>query len=65
MCGCKKPLQVFVPRGWDYKEITVHCGDTSPEGSPFLCDRCAYVHRDRDWRREAIEAGEAWGPEDY
>ena len=63
MCG--KEMQVSVPKGWSYKEITVRCGNTSPEGSPWLCDKCAKIHAGRDWRREAAENGEAWGPEDY
>jgi hypothetical protein len=65
MAGCGKKLQVFVPRGWDYREITVKCGNTSPHGSPYLCDKCEEIHAGRDWRREAIEAGEAWDENDY
>lgn len=65
MAGCNKPMQVYVPRGYDYKEITVHCGNTSPYGDPWLCPSCERKYAGRDWRREAIEAGENWGPEDY
>jgi hypothetical protein len=60
MCGCNKPMQVYVPKGWDYREITVQCGNTSPSGYPYLCDECEVRNAGRDWRREAIEAGETW-----
>jgi hypothetical protein len=63
MCG--KTFPTYIPRGYDYREITVTCGSTSPDGSPWLCDRCEREHVGRDWRREAIEAGETWGDEDY
>lgn len=63
MCG--KEMQVFVASGYSSKEITVRCGNTSPYGSPWLCENCEKVHGDRDWRREAMEAGEAWDEDDY
>lgn len=63
MCG--KKIQVYVPTKYDYKEITVSCGSTSPHGTPWLCDDCAKLHAGRDWRREAEMNGETWGPEDY
>lgn len=65
MAGCNVEMQVWVPKGWDYKEITVNCGNTSPHGSPWLCEKCAEKHAGTDWRREAIEAGETWDEEDY
>ena len=65
MCGCGKPISVCVQKGWSYKEITVKCGSTSPSGYPDLCPKCERLNAGRDWRREAAEAGEAWGEEDY
>lgn len=58
MCG--KPITVYVPSGWDMKAINVRCGNTSPHGSPWLCDECARKHEGRNWRREAEDAGERW-----
>jgi len=58
MCG--KKMQVFVPSGLDVKEITVRCGNTSPSGAPWLCSECEQTHGHRNWRREALEAGEQW-----
>lgn len=65
MCGCNEPMKVYVPRGYDYKEITARCGNTSPSGFPWLCERCEKANAGRDWRREAIEAGEVWDEEGY
>lgn len=65
MAGCRKPMKKFVERGFRYLEVTVRCGQTSPSGEPWLCEACAKANRGRDWRREAEQAGETWGPEDY
>ena len=64
MAGCNKEMQEYVPKGYHYVEITVRCGNTSPSGYPWLCEDCARKNAGRDWRREAIEAGEQWD-EDY
>lgn len=63
MAGCGKEMSAFVPRGFDYKEIKVRCGNTSPDGNPFLCPSCEEEYKDVDWRRLAEEAGEQW--DDY
>lgn len=55
-CGIR--FEVYVPKGYDYKAIMVKCGSTSPTGYPWLCEKCEKLHEGRDWRREAIEAGE-------
>jgi hypothetical protein len=60
MCGCNKKMNVFVPRGFGWREITVTCGSTSPSGEPWLCIDCEKANAGRDWRREAEEAGETW-----
>ena len=61
MCG--KEMQVFIEKGYSHKEITVRCGNTSPTGYPYLCQSCEKVNAHRDWRREAIEAGENFDEE--
>ena len=63
MCG--KNIQVWVPSGWDYKEITVRCGNTSPTGDPWLCEDCEKKHSGRNWRAEAEYAGETWDEENW
>lgn len=65
MAGCSTPLNVFIPRGFDYKEIKVKCGNTSPNGEPWLCQDCERIYADTDWRRLAAENGEAWDENDY
>lgn len=57
MCG--KEISVYVGINYD-REIKVKCGNTSPYGTPWLCDECEAKHEGRDWRREAEEAGEQW-----
>lgn len=65
MSFCGKKMEVDVPRGYSYRTITVRCGNTSPHGDPWQCEKCEKINAGRDWRREAAEAGEAWGPDDY
>lgn len=55
---CHKKMTAWVPSGWDYKEITVRCGNTRPDGFPYLCEECERKHANTDWRREAEENGE-------
>lgn len=64
MAGCGVIMEVYVERGFDYKPINVNCGNTSPNGNPWLCDDCEKKEGDRDWRREALMNGEQWD-EDY
>lgn len=61
MCGDK--IKVYVPTEFDVKEITVKCGNTSPSGIPWLCEECTVIHKDRNWRKEAEDAGETWEEE--
>ncbi len=63
--GCGAEMKVNVQCGWSYREITVKCGNTSPTGFPYQCYRCGELNAGRQWRREAAEAGETWGEEDY
>ena len=63
--SCRQKMKVHVAKGYGYREITVKCGNTSPYGTPYLCEKCERIHADRDWRKEAQEAGETWSEEDY
>ena len=40
MPGCNQPMQVWVPKGYSYKEITTRCGSTSISGGVNLCETC-------------------------
>ena len=63
MPGCGVLLTEYVERGFHVKEIKVKCGDTSPTGYPWQCEKCAEINKDRDWRREAMENGENFDDE--
>lgn len=57
---CNKKMTTWVPKGYDYKEVTVRCGNTRPDGDPYLCDACKELHRDTNWRAEAEANGERY-----
>ena len=63
--GCGKEIEVTVPTRYSCKLIKVKCGSTSPDGTPWQCEDCEEKNYGRDWRREAVEAGETWGEDDY
>lgn len=64
MAGCGARIEVYVERGFNYKAINVNCGNTSPDGTHWLCDDCERKEGHRDWRQEAEAAGERWEPLD-
>ena len=58
-CGCN--MIVVVPKGeYDYKEVTVKCGNTMPTGDPYLCDTCVVADQHINWRERAAEFGETY-----
>lgn len=61
---CGNPMKVWLPKGYDYKEYTVKCGQTSLTGDPYLCEKCQETDKDIDWRERAREAGERYD-DDY
>lgn len=58
--GCGKKFSTWVPRGYDYKEIKVECGSTSPSGDPYQCDDCYDKHEHVNFREDAREWGEEY-----
>lgn len=60
MCG--KEIDAYVGK-WAERKITVKCGNTRPDGYPWLCNDCENKHAGRDWRREAEENGENFDSE--
>ena len=64
MAGCGKEIEVSVATRYSAKLITVKCGSTSPDASPWLCEECEKRHAGVDWRREAILNGENYD-DDY
>lgn len=39
--GCDATVTLYVPRGYDYREIERPCGSTGPDGNVVQCERCA------------------------
>jgi hypothetical protein len=56
--GCGDKIVVAVPRGYDYREITVECGSTSIYGTPWQCEKCEKKFSRVNYRREAALDGE-------
>jgi len=55
---CNNQVTFYIPRGYDYREVNVKCGNTAPDGSRALCDDCPkdkYESHDKN-----VEAGNAW-----
>ena len=38
---CENKVSYNVPKGYDYKEVFVKCGNTDPYGNRAICDECA------------------------
>lgn len=57
--GCGKRIVGFYSK-YDGREIYVECGSTSPSGYPYQCEKCERRHAGTDYRRDTIEAGEAF-----
>lgn len=64
MPGCGKQTTQVVPTRFSSKIVKASCGQTGIYGDPVFCDECAPKYADRNWRREAEEAGERYD-EDY
>lgn len=65
MAGCGVVMEVSIPSGYTYKTVKVKCGNTSPNGNPWLCEACEEKYAGVDWYKQAKLAGETWGEDDY
>ncbi len=65
MAGCNVEIKEYIDYSGRFKEITVNCGNTSPHGNPWLCPKCEEINKGRNWRQEALDAGEYWDENDY
>lgn len=63
--GCGKMIDVVIPTKYSAKILQMPCGSTGIYGAPNLCEPCERRNAGRNWRQEAIEAGEAWDEDDY
>ena len=37
---CDNRVDQIVPKGWDYKTVSMKCGNTSIHGRTLLCESC-------------------------
>jgi hypothetical protein len=63
MAGCGKTVDYTVPTRYSSKIVAYQCGATGIGGYPVFCPECEKKYAGRDWRREAIEAGENFDEE--
>lgn len=53
----------YIPRGYDYREVSTKCGNTKTDGSRAICDSCRNDKRRMaqiDRQEANIEADNAW-----
>ena len=61
--GCNNKVSFHVPSGYDYREVFVKCGNTSPRGGRAVCSQCASSPRkvlDIANHEENVAADNAW-----
>jgi len=56
---CTKKISYFVPKGYDYKEVFVKCGNTNPFGGQALCNKCIDDPAIKQ-QQENADADNAW-----
>ena len=52
--SCENKVSFYVPRGYDYREVQVKCGNTDPYGDRTICESC----RNNSNKMRAIERQE-------
>lgn len=61
--ACNNMTTQIVPKGWDYVERPIKCGNTRIDGSRAICDQCANDSRkmaEIERQERNIEADNAW-----
>ncbi len=56
---CNEKVSYFVPKGYDYKEVFVKCGNTNPFGGQALCNKCIDDPAIKQ-QQENADADNAW-----
>ena len=56
--GCRKTIEVFVPRGMSGKMIKYRCGNTGIDGYPVLCEDCEKTFSSQAYRENCEANGE-------
>ena len=60
---CENKVSYHVPKGYDYKEEFVKCGNTDPDGNRAICEECAsnpVIMRGIRQHEENVAADNAW-----
>ena len=60
---CENKVSYHVPKGYDYKEVFVKCGNTDPDGNRAICEECAsnpVIMRGIRQHEENVAADNAW-----
>ena len=60
---CDNKVSYYVPRGYDYKETFVKCGNTDPQGSRAICETCEanmIIREAIERHEENMAADNAW-----
>jgi len=63
MTTCQNKVSYYVPRGYDYREVFVLCGNTDPHGARAICETCAsnpQVKQEIQRHEEAVAEDNAW-----
>jgi hypothetical protein len=56
---CEVKVSYYIPHGFDYKEVSVKCGNTDPYGGQALCDK--HINNpDIKEHQESVDADNAW-----
>jgi hypothetical protein len=61
--SCENKVSYHVPRGYDYREVFVKCGNTDPHGNRAICGKCAsssVIMRGIRQHEENVAADNAW-----
>lgn len=63
LMSCENKVSYWLPRGYDYKETLVNCGNTDPYGERAVCDDCSnnpQEMREIEQQERNAEADNAW-----
>tara|TARA_R100001377_G_C3140991_1_gene92653 strand:+ start:509 stop:724 length:216 start_codon:yes stop_codon:yes gene_type:complete len=61
--SCTNEVSFHVPAGYDYREVFVKCGNTTPRGGRAVCQECASSPREMlaiADHEENVAADNAW-----
>jgi hypothetical protein len=57
---CDNRVSYYIPRGYDYREFFVKCGNTDPHGGRAVCDDCEAKYGDEIFAEEKAVAADNW-----